>query len=490
MTSQQADLYSRLGVFSFDNKEATYTFADRLAKENGWSRAYAARAIEEYRRFLLLAATAAHPVSPLDAVDQVWHVHLLYTRSYWDDLCKHVLPAPLHHEPSTGGRAERAKFDDWYARTIESYRRTFGKAPPPDIWPAPDGKAAHPRFKRVDVARHWVMPKFGVARGLIVAVLLILLIALAGGCSRVDGSTSTATTLNPFDLRGPQFLALYAVATVVAFGLATMIWRSARGDEGASTDQLNLDAYETAYLTGGPNLAVSAAVTRLIDRNLLLADPRDGSLRSTGPAPAGLHPLELAVQRAVSPTLGTRLVSVRSSASREVDAIADRLKDRGLVVSDDRAAAARALASTVALSVPAIGTVKGFVGIARDKPIGFLVVACIVTAVAGLLIFTRRPFRTRRGEAALRRLRDTYAWVDSPRAVASGPDLTMAVALFGLGALSGTELEPLEKQLRQQGGDATNSYDGSGCGGSCGGGGGGDGGGGCGGGCGGCGGGD
>ena len=87
MTSQQADLYSRLRAFSIDGAVSLHTFEDRLAEENGWPRAFTRRAVDEYRKFLLLAATAGHPVSPSDVVDQAWHQHLLYTRSYWDELC-------------------------------------------------------------------------------------------------------------------------------------------------------------------------------------------------------------------------------------------------------------------------------------------------------------------------------------------------------------------------------------------------------------------
>ena len=78
------------------------------------------RAIEEYKRFVFLAMAAGHPVTPLDEVDQVWHLHLCYTRSYWEDLCGEVLRAPLHHGPTRGGAAERARFDDQYRRTLAS----------------------------------------------------------------------------------------------------------------------------------------------------------------------------------------------------------------------------------------------------------------------------------------------------------------------------------------------------------------------------------
>src|SRR5687767_9155876 len=107
MNRQQSELYERVRSYRFDADGATHTFADRLAQENGWTRGYTRRVIEEYRKFAFLAAAAGHPVSPSDAVDQAWHLHLLYIRGYWDEFCGKVLGMPLHHEPSRGGGAER-----------------------------------------------------------------------------------------------------------------------------------------------------------------------------------------------------------------------------------------------------------------------------------------------------------------------------------------------------------------------------------------------
>ena len=103
MNQQQAEVYDRVLAFRFDPEGTAYTFSDRLAKENGWSAGFTARVVEEYRKFAFLAAAAGHPVSPSHAVDEAWHLHLVYTRSYWDEFCGKVLRTPLHHEPSTGG---------------------------------------------------------------------------------------------------------------------------------------------------------------------------------------------------------------------------------------------------------------------------------------------------------------------------------------------------------------------------------------------------
>ena len=95
MTSEQQRLYERIRTFQFDEGPAVFPFAARLARDNGWSAGFAARVVTEYRRFVFLAVAVGHPVSPSDQVDQVWHLHLLYTESYWIRLCKGTLGTPL-----------------------------------------------------------------------------------------------------------------------------------------------------------------------------------------------------------------------------------------------------------------------------------------------------------------------------------------------------------------------------------------------------------
>jgi len=136
MTNEQQELWRKIAEFSLDRTDVPLPFSRRLARENGWSPTYTRRVLDEYRRFLFLAIAAGHPVSPPEAVDEAWHLHLLYTESYWTDLCQDTLGRPIHHSPTRGGAAESAKFEDWYGRTLASYCRLFEVEPPADIWPA------------------------------------------------------------------------------------------------------------------------------------------------------------------------------------------------------------------------------------------------------------------------------------------------------------------------------------------------------------------
>src|SRR3712207_2625356 len=107
INSQQGELYQRIQAFPLDTADAHLPFSQRLARDNGWTIEYTQRVIDEYKKFIFLAVVAEHPVTPSDQVDQVWHLHLLYTRSYWEEFCPKVLQMPLHHGPTQGGSRER-----------------------------------------------------------------------------------------------------------------------------------------------------------------------------------------------------------------------------------------------------------------------------------------------------------------------------------------------------------------------------------------------
>lgn len=145
---QGAALWEKLCGLSFDRNAGPNTFAARLASEQGWSAEFTSRVIEEYRRFLLLFAmeqrreqvNPAIPgvvppvrIVPSAMVDKAWHLHLLYTQSYWETLCRDILGEPLHHQPASGSPGESATFDEVYQVNMENYRATFGELAPNDI---------------------------------------------------------------------------------------------------------------------------------------------------------------------------------------------------------------------------------------------------------------------------------------------------------------------------------------------------------------------
>jgi len=215
MNIQELTTWNRLSSLDFDAAEVAFPFSVRLARENGWPRKFAAEAIEEYRKFCFLAAHAGHPVTPSDEVDQVWHLHLTYSRHYWDTLCRDTLGRPLHHGPTEGGAAEDRKFHDWYENTLASYRRFFGE-PPKHLWPKAEERFDE-RHEFVRIDRRDVVT---VNRALLTRVALA---ALGGGSVlAVANAIAQADAGGGSDPGGALLVVLAVIGVVTAIVAAAV----------------------------------------------------------------------------------------------------------------------------------------------------------------------------------------------------------------------------------------------------------------------------
>ena len=155
----QSTLYQQLQAFELDDPTHELGFTRHLMRSQGWTLTYAQRVIAEYKKFAFLTVVANHQVVPSDQVDQVWHAHMLFTQSYWEEFCPKVLGKTLHHHPTRGGRSERTQFHLLYTQTVASYRQFFG-SPPTDIWSPPDVRfGTQLKMQRVNLSDHWVIPK-------------------------------------------------------------------------------------------------------------------------------------------------------------------------------------------------------------------------------------------------------------------------------------------------------------------------------------------
>jgi len=159
MESEHLHLWNQISDFELDDNDSSTTFTDRLARENGWTHEFSVRAIHEYKKFLFLVYVTNQPLTPSDVVDQVWHLHLLYTHSYWDELCGNILKRKVHHGPTKGGKDEKEKFTNWYLRTIELYKSNFNQNPPIDVWPSNEIRFKDVNFQRINVDNNWVIKK-------------------------------------------------------------------------------------------------------------------------------------------------------------------------------------------------------------------------------------------------------------------------------------------------------------------------------------------
>ncbi|MDT3404351.1 glycine-rich domain-containing protein [Mucilaginibacter terrae] len=183
MTEAEQILWKKIAGFKLDDEQSSFTFTARLARENGWSGAYTIRVVEEYKKFIFLCCLSPSGVTPSDAVDQAWHLHLTYTKSYWVDFCRDTLGQEIHHNPTKGGNAEAEKFDGYYTQSFKLYEDKFGTQPPADIWLDNEQRFSDIDFQRVNIRRFklikpWMLTALKISAYVLFAVVLIIIVLI------------------------------------------------------------------------------------------------------------------------------------------------------------------------------------------------------------------------------------------------------------------------------------------------------------------------
>jgi uncharacterized protein (TIGR04222 family) len=485
---RQQALWDRIVAHRFDDPAARLTFTARLARENGWTIGKAVRVVDEYRRFVFLALTAGHAVTPSEDVDQAWHLHLAYTRDYWQIFCREVLGEPLHHGPTRGGRAEADRYDDQYRQTLAAYAAAFDVPPPADIWPTPEQRFGPDlAWRRVNVANHWVVPKPRWLRGRTRKATSL------AGLAAVP--LVAAGIPNPLDLTGPPFLMLFAALATGSIVAGVVLRRMFQPEGESLVPGEHLEPLELALLADDGRWRCAATGLAMLavapERPADEGEQREPSTFSlVSSPPAGASPLLQALHaRLVALGSCTPMEAIKAAADVARDELEPPLVARGLLVGDWWTSATPWVILTPAAVTLALGLAKIAVGTSRGKPVGFLVVGCVVLTLIGLLALARKPRRTRQGDAvvheAWRRFRESGQqdeWANRRRTEpATQPVALMplAVALLGIGALGGTThafLHPPIERLRtgsdSGGGGCSTGGGGDGGGGGWGGGGG------------------
>ena len=484
-------LWRKLQGFSFDGPGVKRTFAQRLAEEQGWTLNYAQRVMEEYRRFLMLTAVAGHAVCPSEAVDAAWHQHLVFTRSYWHDLCQETLGFPLHHSPSTGGASEYHKHWKMYQQTLLSYQQQFGEPPPHDIWEPLEKRFAAP-VRPVRSSHSWVIskPRWGshfrqsISGRYSPAVAFVL-----GPCLAVG--------LGPFGWDGPTFLTFYWILFLSVLLLGA--WYLRRACDLPEPDSQELTPAEIACLSFGRTAAVNTTIAGMIHRRELETHLPDGlklagiegakvKIATAENIPAAGEELQSAIYAAVQPQPLT-LAQIHSAVAPETASLLDRLQHQRWLTEPDRVSAARWMPTMAMFVLATLATIKVLWGWWLGSPVGLLFISGIVTLITALL-FATPPRLTLSAKRRLKQLKKQHKQL--PKHLESDSsnesDILLAAGLFGVAGLTFNEMRGLEAAWRHTAStqsSLTFSAGAGGCGIGCGGGG--CGGGGCGGGCGGCG---
>jgi uncharacterized protein (TIGR04222 family) len=439
-----------------DDPTHEFGFTRHLMKNHGWTMAYAQRAIAEYKKFAFLTVVANHQVVPSDAVDQVWHAHILLTRSYWDEFCPTVLEQPLHHHPARGGRAERAEFHRLYAQTIASYQNFFG-SPPIDLWSPADVRfGAELKMQRVNLSNYWVIPNrlpklklfqfFG---------LLFLIIFAATGCV---SSSSSFISNNSGDNKIIYSLIVGWIMPILAGLLLRYIIRS----PSQQPHKPQLDRYQVAYLAGtsfwnggfigGNSRAVELAIVQLVHGGYLRPNLRNRTFTITKRLPAGVDSLQQFVMQQVQKT--PDLASLRPAGLLETGFLGAQLRQEKLLMSPwagliGFSAAIWLMLTPLSLFVAALLPTDIHSKIGMDphviaalwETVGLITACCLVPSS-----------RTRWGDRRLNELRKNH----------DAYDVMQRFALHGYKALSGGALDEL-KQLFEAEAEAASSGGGCGC---------------------------
>ncbi|RAJ02350.1 hypothetical protein LX64_03362 [Chitinophaga skermanii] len=218
MTPSENALWQKMQAFQLDEKGSQEPFSQRLSKAQNWSPLFTQLAMEEYKRFIFLAAISPTPVTPSIFIDEVWHFHLVYTRQYWETLCGDILEKVIHHDPGQNGPEDKAYFQERYRYTLQLYEQTFNQPPPPAIWfPRRKAKDPAPFSLVISLAAFMIaMTLFnrGAKHEVVIGILLmcvpiVLFIKWVAGNAKNTGGTnvddyvnSCASSCGTFDSHG------------------------------------------------------------------------------------------------------------------------------------------------------------------------------------------------------------------------------------------------------------------------------------------------
>jgi len=268
-----------------------------------------------------------------------------------------------------------------------------------------------------------------------------------------------AVNLNPLDWSGPQFLMGYAVFLVVAFVAARVCQHLLRTPaEPPGPSELKLHPYEVAALQDLDTVTQTAVATLVRNGQLSIAD---GNLRVASELPSNAHRLEKAVYRKVEHDKSSTPTELHAAVKTEMDALERALHLRGFLLTGEQSQRLKSTSLLIFTAALGLGVLKVLIGIGRDRPVAFLVFLLILATGLGysILVDSANPRRSRRGDAALKLLREEnqplLVTVASEGPSLNSGHLAMAVALFGTSALAGSSHRELRTMLAPSSGGAT-----------------------------------
>jgi uncharacterized protein (TIGR04222 family) len=268
--------------------------------------------------------------------------------------------------------------------------------------------------------------------------------------------------MSPFDLTGGPFLQLYGGLLIVTIIAGFTIPRWLR-PEGSTPRRIDTD--DLAYLAGGGMRFAETVTSRLLatDRLAIAGKGKFAPRQFVGGTPVERSVLAL--------PNGASWGRVAVAIGKHAGGTRERLIDGGLLMGWGEALQMRFFQTLPYFLLLGFGYTKLLIGESRGRPVGFLTMFLVVTAIFALIRFAALDRKTRAGSEALAEARERSERLR--RAPASG-ETDLGVALFGTAVLVGSDWGDFHRmRTESSGSDGSSSGGDGGGGGGCGGGGGG-----------------
>ena len=367
------NLWNSILAFDLDRPRSEYGFTLRLAKENYWPRNFTEEAVVEYKKFIYLAAVCDFMVSPSPIVDCVWHQHLIYTQSY-NNLCN-LIGKQIQHVPSNRNKGDAAKFQQAKAETKKAYQNVFGEQPR-NIWEFEDAFESLKLEKAKIKIRTFLV--FGILAILILLVPFIFI--LKPIYIHLD---------NPYFLYFFTAISLFAILGLEQYNRNYL--KSILNDIDENAVLYNLHPFELIYLdTRNDANLVHGVVNDLLKKKRIKIDANHFIEKATESEAATTEEFtilsELKVKEKTTYISFLKHIRNKAAFSNHVNAM-DALKK--YLIKSKKFGKLFYVNFIVLSFVLILGLDRMFVGMIREKPIGFILVGNIFSIIAFGLFLNR-----------------------------------------------------------------------------------------------------
>ncbi|MDI9365665.1 MAG: hypothetical protein QM541_11990 [Flavobacterium sp.] len=424
MIAAHQPLWHKIKNFQFDEPNASFPFSKKLAKEQHWSDGFTQKAIEEYRRFILLCCMLPNGASPSPIVDEVWHLHLTYTTSYWEAFCKQTLKKEIHHYPSKGGNEENIKHKEWYQQTLNLYETIFGEKPPLDIWPVAE-------IERPSITENASLVKLKFGKKDFVNVVFILLLPFI-----ISGAIFSEWW--SYNLSGSEFLQCFAMLIVATIGSLLLLISSRKKqlvDVIMDVYPKQYTIYQVSQFLYGKEAAVQIAIIDLLKKDLLeVTSDKQFINKVSLETPSINNPL---FEKLRTKPLGEAI----SYGQLSTDIFNDNLLYHQAFIQLEKVKTIKEYWQYSLFVVTAfIGIIRVFQGLGNNKPVGFLLLELVVFSIIYWLVYKANDIAETVFKLVKKRLENDELDNVQLRPI---DDILRSISLNGINAIQGFSEYPI-----------------------------------------------